>query len=66
MRLGGLVGRLRLEGDLEPFAPILAAAETLHVGKGTTFGLGRVQVGENDTSTREGGEPGLLTAAEHP
>lgn len=44
MRLGGLVGRLRLEGDLAPVTPLLAAAEVLHVGKGATFGLGRVRV----------------------
>ena len=45
MRFGGHVGRLRLEGELEPFAELLATAEVLHVGKGATFGLGRVEVG---------------------
>jgi len=45
MRLGGQIGRLRLEGDLTPFAQLLATAELLHVGKGTTFGLGWVAVG---------------------
>lgn len=45
MRLGGQIGRLRLEGDLTPFAQLLATAELLHVGKGTTFGLGWVEVG---------------------
>lgn len=47
--LGGFVGTLRLEGDLEPFAPLLRTAEVVHVGKGTTMGLGMVRVG--------GGEP---------
>ena len=44
MTLGGLVGSLDLQGDLAPFAPLLRAAEILHVGKGATFGLGRIAV----------------------
>jgi hypothetical protein len=44
MKLGGLVGRLTLEGDLAPFAPLLRAAEILHAGKGAVFGLGKVEV----------------------
>ncbi|MEA2600052.1 MAG: hypothetical protein QOF89_1044 [Acidobacteriota bacterium] len=44
MTLGGIVGRLVLEGDLAPFASLLGAAEVVHVGKGTTFGLGKVAV----------------------
>lgn len=43
--LGGFVGQMELEGDLSPFASLLRAAEVLHVGKGATFGLGRVKVG---------------------
>ena len=44
MTLGGLVGTLEIEGDLAPFAPLLRAAEILHVGKNTTFGLGKIEV----------------------
>ena len=44
MIFGGLLGNLDLEGDLLPFAPLLRAAEVLHVGKGATFGLGRISV----------------------
>ena len=44
MKLGGIVGRLVLEGELEPFAPLLRAAEVVHLGKGATFGLGKVVV----------------------
>jgi hypothetical protein len=44
MKLGGLVGHLHLEGDLAPFGPLLRAAEIVHVGKGATFGLGKVEV----------------------
>jgi len=44
MKLGGLVGHLHLEGDLVPFGPLLRVAEVVHVGKGATFGLGKLEV----------------------
>lgn len=44
MSLGGFVGDLELEGDLAPFAPLLRSAEILHVGKGATFGLGKMEI----------------------
>jgi hypothetical protein len=44
--MGGYVGELTLEGDLAPFAALLRTAEIVHVGKGATFGLGRVKLGE--------------------
>ncbi len=44
MTLGGFVGEMEIEGDLEPFAPLLRTAEILHVGKGATFGLGRMEI----------------------
>jgi CRISPR-associated endoribonuclease Cas6 len=44
MQLGGVVGEMTLEGDLRPFSALLRTAEVVHVGKGTTFGLGRVEV----------------------
>jgi hypothetical protein len=44
MKLGGLVGTVTLAGDLAPFTPLLRAAEVVHVGKGATFGLGKVSV----------------------
>lgn len=44
MRLGGFIGELELQGELSPFLPLLAAAEVVHVGKGTTFGLGKLRV----------------------
>jgi len=51
MSMGGFVGSLRLAGDLAPFATLLRTAEIVHIGKGTTFGLGRVEItgcgGEN-------------------
>jgi len=42
--LGGFLGSIVLEGDLAPLAPLLRAAEVVHFGKGTVFGLGRVAV----------------------
>ena len=41
VRLGGFLGRIVIEGELAPFAPLLRAGELFHAGKGTTFGLGR-------------------------
>lgn len=44
MQLGGFVGDMTLQGDLAPFLDVLHYSEVLHVGKGTTFGLGRIEV----------------------
>jgi hypothetical protein len=58
MTLGGLVGTLDLEGNLAPFAPLFRAAEILHVGKNTTFGLGRIAV-EGLRGSSSTARPGL-------
>lgn len=51
MKLGGVVGVLRLNGDLRPWAPWLLAGCRLHVGKNASFGLGRYELGDaNGTS----------------
>jgi CRISPR-associated endoribonuclease Cas6 len=44
MKLGGIVGKATYEGDLEPFIPWLQLAEWTHIGKNTTFGLGKIKV----------------------
>jgi CRISPR-associated endoribonuclease Cas6 len=44
MSLGGFVGEIELEGDLAPFAHLLRTAEIVHVGKGATFGLGKIAI----------------------
>ena len=46
MKMGGFVGRITFEGNIEPFMPFVRAGEILHIGKGTGFGLGRYEVKE--------------------
>jgi CRISPR-associated endoribonuclease Cas6 len=44
IKMGGFVGEITFEGDLEPFMPFIKAGEVLHVGKGTGFGLGKYEI----------------------
>ncbi len=44
MKLGGVVGTMRYRGELAPFLPYLKAGELLHVGSGTSFGLGQMRL----------------------
>lgn len=44
MKLGGVVGKISFIGSLGKFLPYLLLAEHIHVGKETTFGLGKVKV----------------------
>lgn len=44
MQLGGLLGQVQLEGDLQGILPLLRAAEVTHLGKETSFGLGKVRL----------------------
>ncbi|HEX6898590.1 MAG TPA: CRISPR system precrRNA processing endoribonuclease RAMP protein Cas6 [Thermoanaerobaculia bacterium] len=44
MKMGGLVGELVVDGDLQPFSDLLRTAEIVHIGKGATFGLGKIAV----------------------
>lgn len=49
--MGGFVGGIEYTGDeIQEFLPLLAAGELLHVGTGTTFGLGRYEIVENTRS----------------
>ena len=40
MLMGGLIGSITYEGDLDEFLPLLAFCEKTHIGKQTAFGLG--------------------------
>jgi CRISPR-associated endoribonuclease Cas6 len=56
MVFGGLIGTLEIEGaGLAPFGPLLRTAEILHVGKGATFGLGKVRLEALDTQNLPSG-----------
>ena len=44
MKLGGFVGRATFEGELSEYLPLLRIGEYLHVGKNTSFGLGKFEV----------------------
>jgi len=44
MPFGGLLGDITFEGDLTPFRPFILLGEWVHVGKKTSFGLGRYEI----------------------
>ncbi|HLF85610.1 MAG TPA: CRISPR system precrRNA processing endoribonuclease RAMP protein Cas6 [Nitrospiria bacterium] len=44
MKMGGILGSVTFSGDLAEFMPYLLLGEHLHVGKGTSFGLGKYEV----------------------
>jgi len=41
MELGGFIGNVTYKGDFEKFMPFIALGEQIHIGKNTTFGLGK-------------------------
>ncbi len=44
MFMGGLVGNVTYAGDLGEFLPLIEFSEKAHLGKNTSFGLGKIQV----------------------
>lgn len=40
--MGGMVGTVTYEGGLGECLPLLDFAEKAHLGKGTSFGLGKI------------------------
>lgn len=43
MKLGGIVGTAVYEGEFSDFMPLVILGEWVHVGKGTSFGLGKIR-----------------------
>lgn len=48
MNMGGIVGNLIYEGELAPFMPLIQLGQFTHIGKNTTFGLGKYVIGIGD------------------
>ena len=46
--MSGFVGSITFEGPLSSFFSLLKAGEILHVGKGTSFGLGKMKINSWD------------------
>jgi hypothetical protein len=44
MFMGGIIGTVTYEGDLENHLPLLEIASKVHVGKQTTFGMGKMSL----------------------
>ena len=44
MKMGGFIGSITFEGDFKEFIPFLQLGEYIHVGKGTSFGLGKYEI----------------------
>ena len=44
MKMGGFIGDIIFEGNISPFMQLINAGKILHVGKGTSFGLGKYEV----------------------
>ncbi len=44
MKLGGFIGEAVYEGDITPFLPFIKLGEFIHVGKGSSFGLGKYEI----------------------
>jgi hypothetical protein len=44
MNLGGMVGQIIYQGELDEYLPYLFLGEEVHLGKSTSFGLGMMKV----------------------
>ncbi len=49
LKMGGIVGVAKFSGNLDEFLPYLSIGELVHIGKGTSLGLGRFRL-RNETS----------------
>ena len=44
MNFGGLTGSVTYEGNLDDFLPIIEFCTKVHIGKQTSFGMGKFRV----------------------
>jgi len=44
MFMGGMMGSVTYEGKLNEYLPLLDFCEKVHLGKNTSFGLGKIKV----------------------
>jgi CRISPR-associated endoribonuclease Cas6 len=44
MKLGGFVGDITYNGEIKSFLPLLLLGQATHIGKSTTFGLGKYEI----------------------
>jgi hypothetical protein len=51
VKLGGFVGRVTYTGDFGKFTPAIALGEQIHIGKNTTFGLGKYRINNRRDSS---------------
>jgi len=52
MLMGGMIGNITYEGDLTEFLPLLQFCEVVHVGKQTSFGLGKFSLSAANRTDR--------------
>lgn len=48
MFMGGMTGSITYRGSLQEFMPLVRVAEEVHLGKQTTFGLGKIRILEDE------------------
>jgi CRISPR/Cas system endoribonuclease Cas6 (RAMP superfamily) len=44
MLMGGITGKVRYSGNLTEFIPLIKFCEKVHIGKQTSFGLGKIKI----------------------
>jgi CRISPR/Cas system endoribonuclease Cas6 (RAMP superfamily) len=44
MKMGGFIGSITFQGNFQTFLPFVLLGEYVHVGKGTSFGLGKYEI----------------------
>jgi len=57
LKMGGFTGPVTFTGEIGPFLPFLLLGQYVHVGKGTSFGLGKYYIEE--TEGQDGIQPSV-------